>query len=272
VSAAAASGRRALTALRLRTQDAVDRLGGQHDPLLPPRRLRGRVGDGDFEAIGEALVELLRRHGGLEPNATVLDAGCGCGRVARVLSRALGDEGRFVGFDIDADAIAWCTEAYADDGRFSFAHADLRNAAYGSGGGGDATAYRFPLEAGSADVVLMASLITHLLEDAADHYLAEAARVLRPGGRLVATVFALDGRPDPAAAAFAFGQRIGVAAVDDPRVPEAAVAYDATWLLERLRTHGLRGGVVAPGGWHEGRAPGGDFQDVLVGVRRDVAP
>jgi SAM-dependent methyltransferase len=269
VSPAAASGRRALTALRLRAQDAVERLGGDHDPLLPPRRLRGRVGDGDFEAIGEALVELLHRHGGLGPGATVLDAGCGCGRVARVLARTLGDDGHFVGFDIDADAIAWCTEAYAGDRRFSFEHADLRNGLYGSGGGEDATVYAFPLETASADVVLMASLLTHLLEDAAGHYLAEAARVLKPGGRLVATVFALEGLP-AADASFAFGQRIGAAAVDDPRVPEAAVAYDAAWLLERLRAHGLHGEIVASGGWHGGRAPGGDFQDVLAAVRQEV--
>lgn len=267
----AASGRRALTALRLRAQDAVDRFGGEHDPLLPPRRLRGRVGDGDFEAIGEALVEVLRRHGGLGSDASVLDAGCGCGRVARVLSRALSEDGRYVGFDIDVDAIAWCGEAYAYDERFTFEHADLHNGIYAGGGGADAAAYRFPPEAGSVDVVLMASLLTHLLEDAADHYLAEAARVLRPGGRLVATVFALDG-PLAKDAAFAFSQLIGAAAVDDPQVPEAAVAYDAAWLLDRLRAHGLRGEVAAPGGWHKGSAPGGDFQDVLVAVRGDVAP
>jgi hypothetical protein len=56
---------RARTSLRLRALDARDRARGQADPLLPPRRLRGRVGDSDFVATGRELAVLVRDLGGL---------------------------------------------------------------------------------------------------------------------------------------------------------------------------------------------------------------
>ena len=38
---------RPLTAARLRALDALDVVRGRHDPLVPPRRLRGTVGDSE---------------------------------------------------------------------------------------------------------------------------------------------------------------------------------------------------------------------------------
>ena len=40
--------------------------------------------------------------------------------------------------------------------------------------------------------MILTSVLTHLLEDEAEHYLAETARVLEPGGRALATFFLLD--------------------------------------------------------------------------------
>jgi SAM-dependent methyltransferase len=264
------TGARALTSLRLRARDAAERLGGARDPLLPPRRLRGRVGDGDFVAIGDAIVDRLRADAGLKPDSVVLDIGCGCGRVARPLAAALGARGRYTGFDVDRQAIAWCARAYSPDDRFRFIHADVTNAHYRPDGGAPATGYRFPADDHSVDVVVAASVLTHVLDDVAEHYLAEAARVLSPGGHLLATVFALDG-PPPQGAAFSFAHRLGAAAVELPGDPEQAVAYDAGWLAGRLEAKGLAGSVQTTGTWRQGDAGTADFQDVLTATR-EVAP
>ena len=93
------------------------------------------------------------------------------------------DGGSYAGFDVNPIGIGWCQLRY--DERFRFTLADLYNSRYHPTGSLRADEYRFPYEDASFDVVLAASVLTHLLEDAAAHYLAEIARVLRPGGRAV---------------------------------------------------------------------------------------
>jgi SAM-dependent methyltransferase len=178
---------RARTSLRLRALDARDRARGQADPLLPPRRLRGRVGDSDFVATGRELAALVRDLGGVGPSSRVLDVGCGSGRLARELVGILRAPGAYVGFDVDPEAIAWCRQAYAGHLHASFVHADLANGFYAPRGGGSAAAYRFPVPDGWADCVVATSVFTHLLEADTARYLDESRRVLAPGGRLVAS-------------------------------------------------------------------------------------
>ena len=87
--------------------------------------------------------------------------------------------------------------------------------------------------------MLATSVFTHLLADTASRYLAEAARVLAPGGVLFTTWFLL--RPDASeGAAFRFESFDGgPACVADPALPEAAVAYEPSWVQERLAAGGL---------------------------------
>jgi len=88
---------RARTSLRLRALDARDRAGGKGERLLPPRRLRGRVGDSDFAATGGELAALVRDLGGVGPSSKVLDVGCGSGRLARELVGGLRPPGSPIG-------------------------------------------------------------------------------------------------------------------------------------------------------------------------------
>ena len=220
----------------------------------------GGVGAGDFAQVGEEFLGHLVELCGLRPGERVLDAGCGIGRLARPLSAYLGRGGSYAGFDVDAGAIAWCHEHYADVPGFAFAHADLRNRRYNPRGAADPLAFRFPYEDGAFDVAVMASLLTHLVAEEARHYLAEARRVLAPGGRLLASVFLLDGAaPAPA---LAFGAPVGGMALADPSMPEEAVAYERAWLDGALDAAGLRLDAVHPGTWR-GQA-GRSFQDLVV--------
>lgn len=217
----------------------------------------GGVGAGDFAAVGEEFLGHMVELCGLRPGERVLDAGCGVGRLARPLSAYLGAGGAYAGFDVDAAAIAWCHERYGELPNFAFAHADLRNRRYNPHGAADPLAFRFPYEDRAFDVVVMASLLTHLVAGEARHYLAEAARVLAPGGRLLASVFVhADG------GAIAFGAPDGGMALADPAMPEEAVAYERAWLEEALDAAGLALDGVHPGAWR-GQA-GRSFQDLVV--------
>ena len=253
--------RRARTSLRLRALDARDRLSGRGGRLVPPRRMQLSVGEGDFGAIGDEFLSHLVGLCGLRPEDRVLDVGCGIGRLARPLAGYLSIDGFYAGFDVNADAIAWCRRRYRHFPNFVFVHADVHNARYNPGGSSPAVAYAFPFDDGAFDVCVLMSVLTHLTADETLHYLGQVRRVLAPGGRMLATAFVLD--PDAPSPALAFGPPADGMAVVDPAVPEEAVGFEEEWLLEALRTAGLDVVALHPGLW-TGRSDGTSFQDVVV--------
>ena len=261
---------RVMRSVRLRAADAADMALGRRDRLTPPRRRLDFVGDSDFRATGEEFRAHFRELAELRPSDRVLDVGCGIGRMARVLVDELRPPGTYDGFDVVAAGVAWCRERYVGTPvPFRFQLADVHNSTYNPAGRGAAAEYRFPYPDGCFDLALATSVFTHLLPEAAERYLAETARVLAPGGRLLATWFLLDGDPPPDARV----KFVVVApdlAVGDPAAPEAAVAYQESWLRERLGTYGL----VAREPIHRGSWTGQDgrsFQDILVADRRGDA-
>jgi SAM-dependent methyltransferase len=253
--------RRARTSLGLRALDARDRFAGRGDRLVPPRRLQLSVGEGDFGAVGDEFLSHLVALCGLRAEDRVLDVGCGIGRLARPLAGYLSIDGAYSGFDVSADAIAWCTRRYRHFPNFRFVHADVANARYNPGGSAAAVAYAFPFDDDSVDVAVLMSVLTHLTADEALHYLGQVRRVLAPGGRMLATVFVLD--PDAPAPALAFGDVSDGMAVVDPAMPEEAVGFEEEWLLEALRAAGLDLVALHPGSW-TGREDGLSFQDVVI--------
>lgn len=254
---------RAAASLRLRAADAADTIRGRRDPLIPPRRLAGLVGDSDFRATGEEFLGHFQTLGGLRSDDRVLDIGCGFGRMARVLAGVLRPPGSYDGFDVMRPGIEWCHAHYVDTPvRFAFTHVDLHNAAYNPHGTGSAVDFAFPYADGSFTFALATSLFTHLLPDAGDHYLAQAARVLAPGGRLFTTWMLMSGEPPAPLRRLPDGQP---AAVADPDVPEDAVAVDESWVRDRLGAHGLTLTAIHPGSWAGGS--GASQQDIVVATR-----
>jgi SAM-dependent methyltransferase len=267
---------RLVRAAELRLHDALDRLRGRHDPLVPPRRL-DFVGPSDFRATGEEFLGHFVRLAGLRPDERVLDVGCGIGRMARPLAGYLRPPGGYDGFDIVPAGIAWCAHAYTSGHpHFAFHLADVRNALYRPDAGVEAREYRFPFVDAAFDFAFATSLFTHLLPDAADRYLAELGRVVRPGGRVLLTFFLLDAdarrRQDAGEGDLAFTEALGPArAVAGPR-PEDALAYDERWIRERLDFHELDlREPVRRGSW-SGRPDGLSLQDIVVADRRRHAP
>src|SRR3984957_18383311 len=164
---------------------------GSPGQLLPPRELQDWVGLGGpavYKATGNEFLGYLVDLCGLQPGDAVLDVGCGSGRMALPLTGYLNREGRYAGFDVSRPAIAWGTEDISGSHpNFDFRVVDIQNGTYNPKGKYKASDFRFPYPDGSFDVVLLASIFTHMFEQDVEHYLHEIVRVLKAGGRSLIT-------------------------------------------------------------------------------------
>lgn len=121
---------------------------------------------GDFETVG-ALEFCLLKDLGLQPHHTLIDVGCGSGRLAAQLKGYL--EGRYVGIDAVPELHAYARKLCGrDDWTFH-----------------TATGTSIAEPESCADFVVFFSVFTHLLHEDSYRYLEEARRVLRPGGSIV---------------------------------------------------------------------------------------
>ena len=120
---------------------------------------------GDYEKTGKIEAAIVR-HFGLRDGMTLIDLGCGSGRLAWALGQTMRID--YLGIDI--------VQAFLD-----YAHTRSPRT------------YRFvlnrtlsiPAPSASADMVCAFSVFTHLLHAESYIYMEDIRRVLRPGGRLV---------------------------------------------------------------------------------------
>lgn len=121
---------------------------------------------GQYLQIGILESSALRTLG-LQPCDTLVDIGCGSGRLPFSLKDYL--SGRFIGTDILDEALAYAAERCARPDWSFLPHYEAS----------------IPVEDGIADFVTFFSVFTHLLDEDIYRFLAEAHRVLKPGGRAV---------------------------------------------------------------------------------------
>ncbi|MBL8258967.1 MAG: class I SAM-dependent methyltransferase [Candidatus Competibacteraceae bacterium] len=140
----------------------VRKLQSEH----PLERAMSLAVGGDFEAVG-ALEYWLLRHHGLKPADTVVDVGCGSGRLACQLREYL--TGLYVGLDVVPELLQHAAKLCArPDWKFCAA-----------------PGLNIPEPDDSADFVCFFSVFTHLLHEETFKYLEDARRVVKPGGKIV---------------------------------------------------------------------------------------
>jgi SAM-dependent methyltransferase len=221
--------------------DVVPRLAYREFRDLPPNHLRIRVGVGNRLFANQ--VHHLRQGdlkwfhwlswGWVSMTSDIVELGVGCGRYARhirdVAYYGTGYSGSYLGIDIDAEALEWCRRNF--DERFEFAQSTHASSSYRNDRVAT-EAFRIPRDDASVDFLFGISVFSHLLEDTANAYLVEGARILRPGSVLTATCFCVDlpgsGRGDRQS----FPHRLGRTFVQSRRQPTAAVAYRSSDLVD----------------------------------------
>jgi arsenite methyltransferase len=124
---------------------------------VPAAALRASLGCGNPTALAE-----------LKPGETVLDLGSGGGIDVLLSARRVGDTGRAIGLDMTDDMLALARENQQKAG--------VTNVEFLKG-----TIERIPLPDSSVDVIVSNCVIN--LSDDKDQVIAEAFRVLKPGGR-----------------------------------------------------------------------------------------
>ena len=128
------------------------------------KRLELRAKDPTFVAYREAYLELLD----LPSGAAVLEVGCGTGAVTRAIAASEGFDGTVTGIDQSADFIHLARTFAAEEGVAERVRFDV------------ADAHELPFPDASFDAVVAHTLISHVRDPLT--VLAEAARVVRPGG------------------------------------------------------------------------------------------
>ena len=164
----------------------------KHALAMPNEALRAASSTGDlglFLSIGEAWVQIALQYMPQEHPA-VADIGCGCGKMARFLMLHPGV--RYTGLDIFKPAIDWCSAVFPKlfGDRATFVHLDAHSTLYNPQGAMPADHVIFPLQEACMDFVICGSLFTHLLEPEMHRYLEQCARILKTGGRLLASIHA----------------------------------------------------------------------------------
>ena len=131
--------------------------------------------DEDFASAQARLDERVLAMAGLDSAQAVLDVGCGFGGTLAGLNGRLRDAW-LAGVNVDGRQLALCRQiAPANGNRIEWQEAD---------------ASRLPFAAGSFDRVICIEAMFHFPSRRA--FFAEAARVLKPGGRLVGSDITLE--------------------------------------------------------------------------------
>jgi SAM-dependent methyltransferase len=134
----------------------------------------GSADHAEWQRSGEATAGDVVNEAGVLPHDTVLEIGCGAGRVGRHLAPRCG---QWIGADVSANMLRFAAEALQERSNVAFVKLN----------GHDLTG----IADSSIDVVYCTGVFMHLDEWERYRYIVEARRVLRPGGRLYVDNFNL---------------------------------------------------------------------------------
>ncbi len=214
----------------------------------------------------------------------ILDVGCGTGILGISAEPFVGNNGKYVGIDVNKTFIDFCKKHYKLDNH-RFIHHNVRNCFYAV----DQPERRekWPFESDSFDLVTALSVWTHLREEEALFYFKEIERVLKPGKKAIVTFFylnreyyeSLEIRQNEIGRYHMTNQQQWVfekKAYDSQHwfhlwdIPEKAIAVDKQGMQMLVEHSNLELSNIYNGNWKE--IPGIYFQDVLIFQKMGGSP
>lgn len=210
----------------------------QYSVRVRSRGVANQFGGQLFVEQGVYMVNLLEKYAGLTQHSNVLEIGCGCGCAAIALTNKL-TAGTYRGMDIDMVSIDACKNNSWFNGQpFDFEWMDIYSAQYNPKGQVGSSEFVFPYSSESADLVFLFSVFTHMLPRDVERYMSEIHRILKPGGKMLASIFIMDHGYDCSSISFPYareGYRL-----HQESVPERAVGYYQTLLEDLCKSSSLK--------------------------------
>jgi SAM-dependent methyltransferase len=190
----------------------------------------------------ESIRDVLDRAGAsIEAMDSILDFGCGCGRVIRNWARL---DSRIAGSDLSGGAIDWC-------------RSNLFFARFQTNGLSPPLAFADA----SFELAYALSVFTHLPEAIQHEWMDELHRVARPGGFVVLTTHGkryLERLDDEERSRFRAGELV-VRWGEVPGTNLCTTFHPPAWVRERLLPHGFEEVAFVPEG-----AAGNPYQDLFL--------
>ena len=172
----------------------------EYDGLrLPPKPMRlgsmPKKGDDVYVNYARGSVRLLEQYAGASREDRIADIGCGPGRLLIGMQARWGTNVSYRGLDVDRSSIDWARNWLASPPEITFERLNVRNDRYNPDGRDLDETFRLPLKTGSADLVVLFSVFSHMFLEDINIYLTEMARVLSAAGRVTLTLFVEDDVP-----------------------------------------------------------------------------
>ena len=165
--------------------------------MLPPTYLRlcGKKFKQNHFFLDSAKSEANRliHHYGLTLDSSILDFGCGVGRLPIGIIKQLGTVSHYCGIDVSKNAILWCQRYIGSSySNFQFIFIDAKNPRYNPKGTDILSNYRLPFRENEFDIIYLYSVFSHMTTEDVQAYLKEFNRILAPLGRIFLTAFIAD--------------------------------------------------------------------------------
>jgi SAM-dependent methyltransferase len=155
---------------RLRSTRSYESLYELHARITPPHQ---SIGLGDYDTTGRLNLELLRMEG-LKPGDTLVDLGCGTGRLA-VHAVPMLEGGRYIGIDISRTMLRHARAALRERVKSAPCSVEFRHQ----------RTPEFLLPDRSVEMVCAFSVFTHMEHEDNYRYLQGVRRIIRDDGRFI---------------------------------------------------------------------------------------
>jgi SAM-dependent methyltransferase len=223
-----------------------------------PEEFVERVGGG--AGVGLEFIDYFVDYADLGREESVLDFGCGTGRMALPMARMLNSSSKYLGIDLDAELIDWCNRNIgSSDSRFHFMRSNSMNMLYNPSG---EEIFQIHAPTDSVTFAFATSVFTHLCASQAREYLAELARCTKKGGRVLVTAYLFESAP-PVGASLRFQPLDRETWTTNMAVPETVTGFQLDSFVEWTATAGFKLRHLLPGSWAK-KIDEHSFQDVLV--------
>jgi SAM-dependent methyltransferase len=144
--------------------------------------------DKDFLSSSVRDVQRLETYCGLTIRTSLLDFGCGAGRLAVGIKHHLKRIRDYHGVDVQGQLIDWCQQYLSGSG-YRFTYLNSENERYNLNGGNQK---HLGSENNSTDIVYAYSVFSHMNERDTQSYLRIIEQTLKPNGKAFITCFVED--------------------------------------------------------------------------------